>query len=35
MGKVRLALEPALNHAWQGYLYVSAETTTSLMPYGG
>ena len=36
VGKVRLALEPALNHTWQAPLYVSARgLTTSLMPYGG
>ena len=35
VGKVRLALEPALNHTWQAPLYVSARgLTTSLMPYG-
>ncbi len=36
VGKVRLGLEPALNHTWQAPLYVSARgLTTSLMPYGG
>ena len=36
VGKVRLALESALNHTWQAPLYVSARgLTTSLMPYGG
>jgi hypothetical protein len=36
VGKVRIALEPALNHTWQAPLYVSARgLTTSLMPYGG
>ena len=36
VGKVRLALKPALNHTWQAPLYVSARgLTTSLMPYGG
>jgi hypothetical protein len=35
VGKVRLALEPTLNHSWQVPLYVSARgLTTSLMPYG-
>jgi hypothetical protein len=35
VGKVRLALEPMINHWWQVPLYVSAEgLTTSLMPYG-
>jgi hypothetical protein len=35
VGKVRLALEPMVNHWWQVPLYVSAEgLTTSLMPYG-
>ena len=35
VGKVRLALEPALNHTWQAPIYVSARgLTTSLMPYG-
>lgn len=35
VGKVRLALEPALNHTWQAALYLSARgLTTSLMPYG-
>ncbi len=35
VGKVRLALEPAVNHTWQAPLYVSARgLTTSLMPYG-
>ena len=34
VGKIRLALEPALNHTWQVPLYVSARgLTTSLMPY--
>jgi hypothetical protein len=35
MGKVRLALEPALNHAWHLPLRQRPEITTSLMPYGG
>ncbi len=38
VGKVRLALEPPLNHWWQVTLYVSARgLTTSLMPapHGG
>lgn len=36
VGKVRLALEPVLNHSWHVPLYVSARgLTTSLMPYGG
>lgn len=35
VGKIRLALEPVLNHWWQVPLYVSARgLTTSLMPYG-
>jgi uncharacterized protein DUF5996 len=35
VGKVRLALEPLVNHWWQTTLYVSARgLTTSLMPYG-
>src|SRR5688572_21290724 len=35
VGKVRLALEPMLNHWWQVTLYVSARgLTTSLMPAG-
>jgi hypothetical protein len=35
-GKVRLGLEPMLNHWWQVPLYVSARgLTTSLMPYEG
>jgi hypothetical protein len=35
IGKVRLALEPMVNHWWQVPLYVSARgLTTSLMPYG-
>src|SRR5262245_6430119 len=35
VGKVRLALEPMMNHWWQVPLYVSANgLTTSLMPYG-
>jgi hypothetical protein len=36
VGKVRLALEPQVNHWWQVPLYVSARgLTTSLMPAGG
>ena len=36
VGKVRLALEPMVNHWWQVPLYVSARgLTTSLMPAGG
>jgi hypothetical protein len=36
VGKVRLALEPMMNHWWQVPLYVTARgLTTSLMPYGG
>ena len=36
MGKVRLALEPMVNHWWQVPLYVSARgLTTSLMDVGG
>ncbi|MCA1844088.1 MAG: DUF5996 family protein, partial [Actinobacteria bacterium] len=36
VGKVRLALAPALNHTWQSPLYVNARgLTTSLMPLGG
>ena len=36
VGKVRLALEPPVNHSWQVPLYVNARgLTTSLMPYGG
>jgi uncharacterized protein DUF5996 len=35
VGKVRLALEPLVNHWWQTTLYVTARgLTTSLMPYG-
>jgi Family of unknown function (DUF5996) len=35
VGKVRLALEPMLNHWWQVTLYVSSHgLTTSLMPAG-
>lgn len=35
VGKVRLALEPMVNHWWQVPLYVDAHGfTTSLMPYG-
>lgn len=35
VGKIRLALEPALNHSWHVPLYVSARgLTTSLMPFG-
>ena len=35
VGKVRLALEPMMNHWWQVPLYVNAHgLTTSLMPYG-
>jgi len=35
VGKVRLALEPMMNHWWQVPLYVSARgLTTSLMPAG-
>jgi hypothetical protein len=35
VGKVRLALEPMINHWWQTTLYVNARgLTTSLMPYG-
>src|SRR5688572_8188356 len=35
VGKVRLALEPMVNHWWQVPLYVSARgLTTSLMPAG-
>lgn len=35
VGKVRLALEPMLNHWWQVTLYVSGRgLTTSLMPVG-
>jgi hypothetical protein len=35
IGKVRLALEPMINHWWQVPLYVNARgLTTSLMPYG-
>src|ERR1044071_2401689 len=35
VGKVRLALEPMVNHWWQGPLYIDARgLTTSLMPYG-
>lgn len=36
VGKVRLALEPMVNHWWQVPLYVSVRgLTTSLMPYQG
>src|SRR6476620_10339920 len=36
VGKVRLALEPMINHWWQVPLYVSARgLTTSLMHAGG
>lgn len=36
VGKVRLALEPMINHWWQVPLYVSARgLTTSLMHHGG
>lgn len=36
VGKVRLGLEPMVNHWWQIALYVSARgLTTSLMPAGG
>jgi hypothetical protein len=36
VGKVRLELEPMVNHWWQITLYVSARgLTTSLMPAGG
>jgi hypothetical protein len=36
VGKVRLALAPAVNHWWHVPLYVDARgLTTSLMPYGG
>src|SRR5882757_6960233 len=36
VGKIRLALEPMINHWWQTTLYVDARgLTTSLMPYGG
>jgi hypothetical protein len=35
VGKVRLALEPVINHWWQVPLYVTAQgLTTSLIPYG-
>src|SRR5438445_11161187 len=35
VGKIRLALEPMVNHWWQVPLYVSARgLTTSLMPTG-
>ncbi len=35
VGKVRLALEPMINHWWQVPLYVDVRGfTTSLMPYG-
>ncbi|MDI1462660.1 DUF5996 family protein [Catellatospora sp. KI3] len=35
VGKVRLALEPMVNHWWQVPLYVDSRgLTTSLMPYG-
>jgi hypothetical protein len=35
VGKVRLALAPALNHTWQSPLYVNVRgLTTSLMPLG-
>jgi hypothetical protein len=36
VGKIRLALEPPLNHWWQVTLYVTARgLTTSLMPTSG
>ena len=36
VGKVRLALEPWVNHSWHVPLYVNARgLTTSLMPVGG
>src|SRR3954468_4634302 len=36
VGKVRLALAPAVNHWWHVPLYVDARgLTTSLMPYDG
>lgn len=36
VGKIRLALAPAVNHYWQVPLYVSAcGLTTSAIPYGG
>jgi Family of unknown function (DUF5996) len=36
VGKVRLALEPMVNHWWQVPLYVSVQgLTTSLMPWDG
>jgi hypothetical protein len=36
VGKVRLALAPAVNHWWQVPLYLTARgLTTSPMPYGG
>ena len=36
VGKVRLALEPWVNHSWQVPLYVNARgLTTSLMPHQG
>ncbi|HKC20064.1 MAG TPA: DUF5996 family protein [Candidatus Dormibacteraeota bacterium] len=36
VGKIRLALEPMVNHWWQVPFYVSARgLTTSLMPAGG
>jgi len=36
VGKVRLALEPWMNHSWHTTLYVNARgLTTSLMPAGG
>jgi hypothetical protein len=36
VGKVRVALEPMVNHWWQSVLYVSARgLTTGLMPYRG
>jgi Family of unknown function (DUF5996) len=36
VGKVRLALAPAVNHWWHVPLYVNARgLTTSLMPHGG
>ena len=35
VGKIRLALEPMVNHWWQVPLYVTATgLTTSPMPYG-
>lgn len=35
LGKIRLALEPMMNHWWQAPLYLSARgMTTSTIPYG-